>query len=472
VVKSNHSLVGYVQLTDAVYTHKGHHDVKKVRNVRDRVFRQIWSQIDDSTMCIIVTPCEHEAHPHLRGVTRDEQMTFITIKGVGDGQKSRVTCLTSMATPGTTVSKQARRNVVSLLKMNWKNQEYHQNITPLHDIDMFVGYGLGKSFSLRCEYERTTGQKNLEERVDAVLKANESMQEFAELFPWFPHMMKAVLANKLTPVATVSLVSMHDVSTKEGKDIGALLGMSIACCQMSHAAVDDWIHKARALQDIDNDFFWFRPMMDAISFQLLMEASWGMRLRVFFGAGISLFDVASDLYMIYVFYQDGGFQLRNFKFWFQLSTVLLSISLQLLLVHVQRRKNHIREKMYVIFCVKPMVDAYRIVTGQDRGACEDGAVMSTLFEAILCKAIEIVIENIPGGIMQTFAFVNGDIAAGARTAALASIFMTCMSTGYITTTLSYDGDIDPVLRKGSPEFFVSARYAPVLSFRFFPLSPL
>ena len=131
-------------------------------------------------------------------------------------------------------------------------------MTPLAEVDVFVGIGLGKSFSFMCECEKAKNKTDLDSRVKDVVAANNSLREFNAAFPWFSTMMLAVLKNQLVPISSVNVVGMHEVSLKEGKDIGKGLGISIMSCQMSYAAVDDWILKSRALQDLDELFRWFR----------------------------------------------------------------------------------------------------------------------------------------------------------------------------------------------------------------------
>jgi hypothetical protein len=148
------------------------------------------------------------------------------------------------------------------------------------------------------------------------------------------------------------------------------------------------------------------------------------------------------------------------NFVIQLSVITISVSLQLLIVHIQDRKNQLWEKLTVIFMFKPVIDAYRIVMAQDteRAGNDSGAIMGTIEESIFCKCIEIFIENIPSGILQVHAFLRlSDETTGGtskeQVAAFASILMSCMSTGYITSIGSYDGDIDPRNRKKAPEFW-------------------
>ncbi|GMI29651.1 hypothetical protein TeGR_g14379 [Tetraparma gracilis] len=45
-------------------------------------------------------------------------------------------------------------------------------------------------------------------------------------------------------------------------------------------------------------YVWFRPMMDTIAQRLLESVSWGLKMRLYTGAGLSTLDLLTDLYMI------------------------------------------------------------------------------------------------------------------------------------------------------------------------------
>jgi hypothetical protein len=219
-------------------------------------------------MVIVIVPTKHPSKPEIDGVRREKTRTLIIIKGVGDGHKSRVTFLTSMKNDMMHSTAHMQKMVVARLSMSWHCQEHHQNVTPLHEIDEFVGVGLGKSFSFWCEAEKSSGKKDIARRVNDILKKNKGLREFSSAFPWFGPMMVAVLRNKLVPPKGLSAVGMHEISPKDGKDIGGSLGLSIMACQMSYAAVDDWVFKSKAVQELDKTFVWFRPMMNTIAFQV------------------------------------------------------------------------------------------------------------------------------------------------------------------------------------------------------------
>ena len=59
--------------------------------------------------------------------------------------------------------------------------------------------------------------------------------------------------------------------------------------------------KFSALRSFDDEQAWLRPMIVQVAKQLLKEATWGAKLRLFVGAGLSMVDLASDIVMVVVY---------------------------------------------------------------------------------------------------------------------------------------------------------------------------
>ena len=177
-----------------------------------------------------------------------------------------------------------------------------------------------------------------------------------------------------------------------------------------------------------------------MAYKLLEEASWGLKLRLFVGAMICVSDVATDIYMIFYFFSKTGAHNATFG-WLTSALITISIICQLTIVHWNGRENQFKEKIIVISCLKPIFDAHRMVQ-QDDG--DSVMILSSVQEAIFCKCIEMMFESIPGGIIQSIAFLDN---GAMDVAPLLSIFLSCLSTGYIMTSVTYDLDIDPNSRR-------------------------
>ncbi|GMI28241.1 hypothetical protein TeGR_g4461, partial [Tetraparma gracilis] len=108
-----------------------------------------------------------------------------------------------------------------------------------------------------------------------------------------------VVANKLRPAGD-SKVKLCNMTVKQANVIGGALASCIAANLTAPAAVDEWILRYPAMGEMEREYVWFRPMMDSVAQRLLESVSWGLKMRLYTGAGLSTLDLITDLYMIYI----------------------------------------------------------------------------------------------------------------------------------------------------------------------------
>jgi hypothetical protein len=136
--------------------------------------------------------------------------------------------------------------------------------------------------------------------------------------------------------------------------------------------------------------------MNEIAKYILSTTDFGLKMRLFGGAGLSVFDIISDVYMFVVFL--GSEETRGVAH-VNIACVALSLVFQLVLVAFVNKnrgwKRIAREVLYVLSFVKPGIDAARVAAGNEN---DDGlATMGPLAELALSKGTEMVFESIPAG---------------------------------------------------------------------------
>ena len=154
------------------------------------------------------------------------------------------------------------------------------------------------------------------------------------------------------------------------------------------------------LFELESAHPFFRPFMNEVAKHILSVADVGLKMRLFSGAGLSVFDIISDVYMIVVFL--GSEETRGVAH-VNIACVALSLLTQLWLVWLVNRKRSwrriAREVMYVLCFVKPGIDAARVAAGNEN---DDGlAGMDPLSELAYSKMAEMVFESIPAGACET-----------------------------------------------------------------------
>jgi hypothetical protein len=139
-------------------------------------------------------------------------------------------------------------------------------------------------------------------------------------------------------------------------------------------------------------------MMDTIAQRLLESVSWGLKMRLYTGAGLSTMDLISDLFMIYTYAttnQEGT----------ALSlTIMVGLCLlgQMFAVFCNTNKGPrrvmLKEMLIVLSGMKPGIDAKRVADGNKKA---EHAVVDPDLELTCTRCFELVCESIPGTLAST-----------------------------------------------------------------------
>ncbi|GMI16016.1 hypothetical protein TrLO_g2078 [Triparma laevis f. longispina] len=170
-------------------------------------------------------------------------------------------------------------------------------------------------------------------------------------------------------------------------------------------------------------------------------------VRLMLGALLSTFDTMTDIYMVYTYYSTNEHAFARATMF----SLFANIAIQLGIVVLQNKNlglgRLVKEMMYVIFFIKPGVDASRVVLGTEQSV---GSVTNPKIEMILSKLSELFTEAIPGSLIQSYAFLTG---ANQTTAAIFSIIVSIFCAAFTSAGVSFDMDLDRASRAQTPQFF-------------------
>ncbi|GMI34758.1 hypothetical protein TeGR_g897, partial [Tetraparma gracilis] len=245
-----------------------------------------------------------------------------------------------------------------------------------------------------------------------------------------------------------------NLDVQGGRSIGAALAGSLATNLTACRAVDEWILRYPAMQEMDRlHNAWFRPMMDTLALRLLERVSWGLKSRLYVTAGLSVLDMATDLGMVNLYMKSG----QTLAGRALLAMVFLCLGLNLVMVWLQNRKCKdkkivVKEVMIVLTGLKPGFDAYRAAS---RTKKHDWQFMDASMEMSFSKGVEMLTESIPGTVLQLVAYMeekqkNADYISYQ---ALVSMVLSALTAGFTSATISFDWDTDPKRRKNQPSFY-------------------
>ena len=289
--------------------------------------------------------------------------------------------------------------------------------------------------------------------VNSFIAKNKALGELVQKHSFIAPVLRAIVENKLRSVAKVE-GEAESLGEMEGMAIGSSLAISLATTLFATIGVDEWILQFPALQEIDKEHSWFRLMVEAVSFILIGDVGWGLKMRVAIGAAMSWSDLMTDIFVSYMYWEQG----RDAYFEAIMTMLGVSISLQFVVVYMNNMNRGARtvimEFLPIIFGFKPALDAYRVAHGDKIG---QNQAFDAKSEMAYIKGVELFAECIPGVIIQLMAIATSDRdSRGTRTtsrAAWISLFVSALSTGFVGSSISYDYDTDPLKRKQGPEFY-------------------
>jgi hypothetical protein len=313
----------------------------------------------------------------------------------------------------------------------------------IDDMTKSTGEGLGKDIMWEGGQLRHCSK---EKYVEQVCVASAALSEVVKKYPWFVTLLKRACLGKLALNSSVS-TKLECIDEYEAEIIGNNLMPCLKSRKITRAGIDLWRLQNRAIGELFQEFPWTKNMFNAIAGGVTKTAPWGMMFRLVVGTATSTIDLFTDIFVTYMFWSTG----KRAYFVASLSSLVFSVVLSLNIVYVQNRGSStqviLKECIPVLLGLKPTLDAYRVASGE---TIRTGATMDTYLELSAVKACELFTESIPGAIIQTMALLTTDDISRASCMSLAA---SALSTGFISATISYDFDTDPMHRERSPEFY-------------------
>jgi len=302
-------------------------------------------------------------------------------------------------------------------------------------------------------------EKIYENRVDGRIEnaahivfeeEKELLSPLVERCPGFVTILSFILEDKFGyRVRHVEMtVKMTDWGDEECRRVGCSLATFIRKRKTGAVAIDAWRLNYTQLDVLFKEVVGFEEFMVVIANNLMRDSIYGTVLRVTVGAVLSTTDAVTDIYVIRKYYQSAELYGQANA---MLVMLLGNIIVQLVVVYSQyRRKSWLvvgKETLITMAFLRPAVDAYRVSTNHE----DEEANMDQLSEMMINKGNEIGCESIPGCVLQLYVWLSAPEKAG--TYALASIGISCLTTGFASAMIAFDMDVDVPHRKNQPKFY-------------------
>ena len=454
VVIEDENLHHIIQYECTKGTHIGHYSLRP----REKIQSLIWMRSNNGKSVVLTgTPTNNYSFQptnRIRGKVRVNMPFVFKLEQRAQGRVRLLYCV-HLGKNETLPIKILEERIKINLNLCVRVQQYFEELQPLANLDVQNGENIGHALCMRRKLERGRGGwggNHISVSVNHVMKDFYAFQELAELYPWFRSLLEGILDNNIYLFPPEIDLKLMNLSNIEAKIIGQKLAKSLKQRKTAEVGVDQWMVQHPAMVELSENYPFFIPMVIVIGRQKVMDALWGARFRVYFGASLSLLDVVTDVQVVTRFFLTDKAAFA----WLNLAFIGVSILLQLLMVIVQNRRRGFKvisyEMLIVVSMVKGAVGARRVAYGNVH---VENTLIDPQMELLWTKTIEIFSESIPSCILQTFALLGAsDLTEVALwDVRVISIIISAFTISYTSTSISIDKDADPVNRQEAPEFF-------------------
>jgi hypothetical protein len=291
----------------------------------------------------------------------------------------------------------------------------------------------------------------LRKEINEIISMVNVLRAFQAKYRFLDEFLYHIIMNSIKRGAAQTRFSVNTslsaLTANEAGHVARSLSMLLMSNASGDAAIDEFFLTFPSLRELDEEFTWFKPTMVAIATELMNKVAYGVKIRAAVGGSVSMLDLATDVVVISEYIVTNRGKLA----YLLIGMIAVNILFQCILVWMQtqgltenKRRTMMAEMLTTVFFLKPALDAWKVASGADQ---LPGAVLPPMTEMTISKGCEMVFEAVPGMVLQFAAILQ----AKKRTPrAVASLLISAASTGLTATTLFYDMDVDPGVRKRNP----------------------
>ena len=275
-------------------------------------------------------------------------------------------------------------------------------LRPLERIDNKDAVVMGKHLFAKT-FQRRGNKTVLVTSISDFISEYHSLEQMVQLYPWFNEGLFVLLKNKLLkPSWSVVKAPLASLSTDDAVAIFESLAAFLFASSSVQAGVGEWRLQYLAVQELHAQHNWFTTFVEEVAQGLLAQVSWGTTLKLLTSAALTYIDVASDVIVAVEFYNSKqiGYAQTTMGFTF------LALALQCLLTIGQnsRKPSMMTWELFLnIVFLKPALDVKKILAGEKRLPHQ---AMSIFLEQASSKIIEIVVESVPGLVLQSYIILS------------------------------------------------------------------
>ena len=257
---------------------------------RDFLSRCVWKKLNSSTF-LFATAAEVSAkRPVMARCVRGTYPSAMIIKRKSDSE----TVLEYVIHPdagGNLPTFFFNKQIGSNLSWLTTIQGYFQMLRTMEEYDADDGRALGA----RLMFSHKGG--GVWEDVQDVVESHKGLKSLSAEHEWLVPFLEEVVKGRLTLAWSVG-TTLDCLSTAEAMKIGRSLMPALKARKTPEAGLYQWKKQNRSMVELFERYAWVESMMLAISKRVMKTAPWGLRWRVSVGAGLSMLDIVTDIFVI------------------------------------------------------------------------------------------------------------------------------------------------------------------------------
>jgi hypothetical protein len=257
------------------------------------LFRTIWKKLRDGQYVIVTIPCDPPAG-------------FELPKDAVKGEYPSITVLTSLNDRETEVVYVCNPGVGGDIPVWFFNiymgyslafvtevQEYFISVKGLKDWGVEDGRQIAEALVIKAKrhwiYEdMRPGLTFGAMRMQTMLASYKGFKEASVKYPFFSSLLASALDNKMGFSGNVG-TKLCNVTPNEGRLMGTGFSRFIFSNSSPEVATDVWISRYPALEALDSEEVWFRPMMEVLANRLSSKLSFENELQFLSAATVGFF---------------------------------------------------------------------------------------------------------------------------------------------------------------------------------------
>ena len=358
---------------------------------RDFVWSFVWKQLRPDQYICVLNPTTHKTMPPAFDAVRGETTRVFRITEMKPGV-SKYELIFHVDLKSAMPSNVVENSVMPASMLSAANiQMYFLQMKTSGDFDDDGEDGkMMGQLLMDLIRNKSVGGDERDEEIVTFCRRTAALREISTRYSWFEVLIVTIIGNAMRPVSS-NQTSLESFTNSDALKVGRSLAFVLGSSLTHDAAVDEFMMTFPAMKALDLEFRMFRPFLLSIAKCLLEKSDWGMRMRVWIGALLSVLDMITDTNMIMQFLKQG----QASAAYATIAMIALNLSVQLFVVYAQNKRKRraviLFEMLIVLSFLKPGVDAYRVIKGGEKDPL---LTMDPLTEMTMSKLLEVGLESV------------------------------------------------------------------------------